>query len=116
VEALRGVNYLWRIDEFPANNFDSAVQMGVIAQEVEKIVPEVVHTDAKGYKSVEYSKLVALLIEAVKEQQKIIDGQKSDINKLKSDAGRIEKLEADIASFKSLLEGLNKNAKPAKNN
>ena len=41
-------------------------QIGVIAQEVEDIFPQVVHTDSQGYKSVEYSKLVAPLIEAVK--------------------------------------------------
>jgi len=114
VLALQGVNYLWRTDEFPGKGFDTSLQMGVIAQQVESIVPEVVRTDEKGFKSVEYSKLVALLIEAVKEQQKIIDEQKSDLNKLKSDSGKIEKLEADMANMKLLLEGLNKTAKPAK--
>jgi hypothetical protein len=52
VLALRGVNYSWRTDEFPEKGFDSSKQMGLIAQEVEKIVPEVVSTDSKGYKSV----------------------------------------------------------------
>ncbi len=112
VLALRGVNYLWRIDEFPKNNFDTTLQLGVIAQEIEKIVPEVVRTDEKGYKSVEYSKLVALLIEAVKEQQKIIEQQKAELTFLKSDAVRIKKLEGEMNNLKLMIEALNKDTKP----
>jgi hypothetical protein len=61
VTQLRGVSYDW-IDSSRGNGR----QIGVIAQEVEQVLPEVVHTDSQGYKSVEYSKLVAPLIEAVK--------------------------------------------------
>ncbi|MEO7531748.1 MAG: tail fiber domain-containing protein, partial [Sediminibacterium sp.] len=104
VLALRGVNYLWRRDEFPEKNFDDTKQLGVIAQEVEKIIPEVVRTDEKGFKSVEYSKMVALLIEAIKDQQKTIDEMKADIKNLKSEAGRVTKLEADMARLKALVE------------
>jgi hypothetical protein len=48
-------------------NFPEGRHIGVIAQDVEKVIPEIVHTAADGYKSVEYAKLVAVLIEAVKE-------------------------------------------------
>ena len=41
--------------------------IGVIAQQVEEVVPELVHTNSKGFKSVSYGNLVALLIEAIKE-------------------------------------------------
>ena len=50
-------------------------QIGVIAQEVEKIIPEVVHGDET--KSVSYGNLVGLLIEAIKELKKEIDDLKS---------------------------------------
>ena len=40
--------------------------MGLVAQDVERVFPEVVYTDSQGYKSVAYDKLVAPLIEAVK--------------------------------------------------
>lgn len=56
-------------------------KMGLIAQNVEKVVPEVVATDADGMKSVDYSSLVALLIEAVKEQQVMIDELKEAVAK-----------------------------------
>ena len=46
---------------------------GVIAQEVEQVLPEVVSTDEQGFKSVAYGNLVGLLVEAIKEQQAEID-------------------------------------------
>jgi hypothetical protein len=69
---LRGVNYEWRYGDFPDRNFPDGTQIGVIAQEIEKVFPEIVLTGADGYKSVDYSKLTAILIEAMKEQQEKI--------------------------------------------
>ena len=67
IAALRGVSYEWKRDEFPDKNFSKGTQIGLIAQEVEEVFPELVHTEKEGYKSVSYSNLVAPLIEAVKE-------------------------------------------------
>jgi hypothetical protein len=47
--------------------------VGVIAQEIEAVLPEVVETREDGYKAVDYKKIVPLLIQAIKEQQKQID-------------------------------------------
>ena len=58
--------------------------IGVIAQEVEEILPEIVDTRDNGYKAVDYSKLTALLIQSVKEQQVIIDNLKSRIETLEN--------------------------------
>lgn len=52
--------------EFDWVNTDKK-SIGVIAQQVEEVVPELVHTNSKGYKSVSYGNLAALLIEAIKE-------------------------------------------------
>jgi len=68
---MRGVRYD-RID-LPA----SGRHVGLIAQEVEAVMPEVVSTDAAGMKSLAYANLVAVLIQAVKEQQVQIDGLKA---------------------------------------
>jgi len=57
--------------------------MGVVAQEVEEIVPEVVRTTAEGTKAVAYHELVGLLIEAIKEQQEQIKEQQLQISDLK---------------------------------
>ena len=63
---LRGVSYYWKQDEFPEKNFDRFKHYGFIAQEVEKIIPDVVGTDDNGWKAVRYTGFTPLLVEAVK--------------------------------------------------
>lgn len=99
VLALEGVMYHWKQESFPGIFTDSTLQMGLIAQEVEKIIPEVVETDKEGYKSVEYSHLVALLIEAMKEQEKTIADLKSELAS-KED---MEKLKKELAQLKAYV-------------
>ena len=53
-------------------------KVGVIAQEVEEVLPEVVHTDTEGMKSVDYGKMVGVLIEAIKELKQEIDELKGN--------------------------------------
>jgi hypothetical protein len=60
-------------------------------QEVEKIFPEVVSTDDKGYKTIDYGKLTPALVEAVKEQQKEISDLKKDIDELKKMVQKLSK-------------------------
>jgi hypothetical protein len=67
VMALAGVEFDWVESDKAA--------IGVIAQQVEEVVPELVHTNESGYKSVSYGNLAALLIEAVKELKTIVDNK-----------------------------------------
>lgn len=53
-------------------------KVGVIAQEVEEVLPEVVKTDTEGMKSVDYGKMVGVLIEAIKDLKKEIDELRSN--------------------------------------
>jgi hypothetical protein len=69
VETLRGVWY-HKIGEEDR-------KVGVIAQEVEEVLPEVVKTDAEGMKSVDYGKMVGVLIEAIKELKSEVDELKT---------------------------------------
>ncbi len=62
VEQLRGVSFEWK-DKAQ----DAGTQIGMIAQEVETVLPELVSTDGDGYKSLAYDKMTAVLLEAVKE-------------------------------------------------
>lgn len=66
---IRGVTFKRTDDDLNPDK----VHAGVIAQEVEAVLPEVVETDSNGTKSVAYGNLVGLLIEAVKEQQQQIE-------------------------------------------
>ena len=65
IQALRGVTWEWR-EEAPEDAKEQP-GIGVIAQEVEKVFPELVETTPEGLKKVNYEGLIAPLIEAVKE-------------------------------------------------
>ena len=66
VQTLRGVRYHYRQD-IAGHPLPQGEQVGVIAQEVEKLYPELVTTGADGYKAVNYAQLAPVLIEAIKE-------------------------------------------------
>ena len=74
VSKLRGVNYFWK-DE----NRETSKQVGFIAQEVEKVLPEVVHTNEDGIKSLAYQNMVPVLVEAIKELKAEIDELKKKV-------------------------------------
>jgi hypothetical protein len=63
---------------------DTGRHVGVIAQEVHEVLPEIISEDSKGLKSLDYGKLTPLLIEAIKEQQKIINELKEKVQKLEA--------------------------------
>ena len=101
VLSLRGVNFRWK-DSKPDDN----LHMGMIAQEVEKVVPEVVHTadDEMKTKAVEYQYVVGLLVEAIKAQQQIQQQQQSQLqDQLQKQQREIENLKAEIHSLKGKL-------------
>lgn len=67
VVKLQPVDFYWRSAEFPERHFGSAQSYGLIAQEVEQVLAELVVKDEQGYKMVDYSKLPLLLLQAVKD-------------------------------------------------
>ena len=72
LDGIRGVRFDWRDNGKPS--------VGVIAQEVEKVLPEAVHSDEDGMKSVSYDMLIGVLIETVKDQQKRIEDLENKLN------------------------------------
>lgn len=69
-------------------------QIGFIAQEVEKLIPEVVHTDNEGYKSIDYSKFSPFIIKAIQEQQQLIEQlEKANKQLIKSNEAILKRLE-----------------------
>jgi len=76
VTQLRGVNFCWK-----DNNI---LSMGLIAQEIETVIPEVVETSSNGEKSVSYGNIVGLLIESIKDQQTQINQLKQIIDNMRS--------------------------------
>ena len=90
VKSLRGVYFNWDQKSFPTKEFSDKTELGFIAQEVEEVLPEVVTKDKtkEEYRSVKYDKVVALLVEAIKEQQKKIDSLTIKVNKLSQKINR----------------------------
>ena len=80
VSQLRGVEFDWNDKQEVHSGHD----VGVIAQDVEKVLPELVDTRKDGYKAVKYEKMVALLIEAIKDLQEENKLIRSELENLKS--------------------------------
>ncbi|MBX3034915.1 MAG: tail fiber domain-containing protein [Bdellovibrionaceae bacterium] len=90
IQRLQGVSYDW----IEAERFGNQHQVGFIAQDVEQVYPEVVHTDQRtGFKSVAYDKLVAPVIESLK----------ALIARLSATDERVTALEAENARLKAYL-------------
>jgi hypothetical protein len=98
VEQLRGVSY----DLSPGGKHE----VGVIAEEVGQVVPEVVTYEANGKdaRGVDYSRLTALLIEATKEQQKEIQHQQAV---LRTQASAIRDLKSELQATRQTLQKVN---------
>ena len=78
--ALSGYSYYLKSDP------EHTRQIGVMAQELERTYPELVIEDQEsGYKRVHYPQITAVLIQAIKEQQQIIDLQQNQIDLLKKE-------------------------------
>ncbi len=73
VKNLDGVRYNYDKEAFPEKKFPEKAQVGLIAQDVNQILPEVVNIDNEGYYSIGYGSIVPVLIEAIKEQQTRIE-------------------------------------------
>ena len=101
--ALRPVHYFWRADEFPQQHFGDSRSYGLIAQDVERTLPELVVTQEDGYKAVDYGKLPLLTIQAVTELTADHDVTKSDVKALKEEN---EVLKARLAQLERLIKHL----------
>jgi len=86
IRKISGNTYDWKEDMKEFHGFEGN-DVGVIAQEIEAVLPQLVTTRETGYKAVKYDKLVALLIEGIKEQQIQIENLKLEVEGLKKQKG-----------------------------
>jgi hypothetical protein len=91
--ALQPITYHWKKD---FAGYTSAKQIGFSAQEVEQYFPELVLTDAQGYKSIDYSRMTVVIVEAFKEQQAQLTRQSE----------KMQHLERELAGMKQLLQSI----------
>ena len=111
VAQLQPVHYYWHATEFPERRFGDTRAYGLIAQDVEQVLPELVVTNDDGYKAVDYSKLPLLTIQAIKELKAENDGMQrtiADLQKeLRAAIDASDVLRARLAAEQGRWNGLN---------
>jgi hypothetical protein len=93
VRALRPVHFYWRADEFPQRAFGADRTYGLVADDVEAVLPEIVSIDAEGFKRIDYSALPLLAIQAIGELKTENDRLAAQNAEL---AARIARIEAQL--------------------
>jgi hypothetical protein len=99
IEAISGYFYHWQNNDHEQNR-----QMGVIAQEIQAQFPEIVGKNQDGYLTVDYSKLTAPLIEAVKQLSKEVSLQNEQIEILKAQNGTLEVIMTENNQLRKEIE------------
>jgi hypothetical protein len=97
---LRGVTFEWKPTD--SMNFSEGRQIGFIAQEVEKVLPELVMTDQNGVKSVAYANVVPVLVEAIKTQQKKIEALEKQTAEIAEIRAQVAELLAAMHEMKAI--------------
>ena len=92
VASLQPVNFYWRADEYSDKHFGMSQTFGLIAQDVEKVLPELVTSDEQGYKAVRYSALPMHMLQAIKDLKAENDELKQHVEQQNERLRRLEAL------------------------
>lgn len=98
VKRLKGVNFSWKDQE-------GSNKLGLIAQEVQEVVPELVFQNQQdGYYGVHYQDAIGLLVEAIKEQQKQIEALQQANDQLKAEANSLTALQQKVKDMEAMIQ------------
>ena len=103
---LRGVTYDYDRAQWPDKNFPAGNQIGFVAQDIEKVFPELVTKDEKGYRSVAYTGVIPVLVEAVKTLKIQLDDKQKQIDELRANNAELKRQNAEIADLKKQMAEL----------
>ncbi len=95
---LQPVHFDWKTEDYPELHLGTSRSFGLIAQEVEKVLPELVTTDERGFKAVKYSQLPLLLLQAVRELKAENDGLRQQVETQK------QEFHSELETIKQLLQ------------
>jgi hypothetical protein len=104
IMSLRGINYDWKVDTYRDKGFSKDRQIGLIAQDVEKVLPELVSSDSEGFKSIHYDKLTAVLVEAMKELNAKNLALEKENALLRERLASLEKISERVARLETLMQ------------
>ena len=93
---LRGVAFSWDTSQPRASQLGPQREIGLIAQEVERVLPQIVSTHPDGYKSVDYAKLSAFLVEVVKSQKARLETQQ---DRIETQQRQLEELQRQVGEL-----------------
>jgi hypothetical protein len=79
---MRGVRYFWKTDRLYDSGKETKEEIGFIAQELNHVLPEVVFGSEETIFQVKYPDIIALCIEAIKEQSVLLDIKEEKLNRL----------------------------------
>jgi hypothetical protein len=107
------VAFSWRADEFPELHFSTEPTIGLIAQDVESVLPEFVYEGDNGYKGVRYERLPVLLLEGVKElkaendalREQVVTQDAAHLAEIQTLQEQNASLEARLAAIEQRLNG-----------
>jgi hypothetical protein len=100
VRSIKTYYYTWNSEAEPGMALKEGRQIGVLAQDVEKIFPELVSENRYGFKSVDYARLSAITLAAIGEQQSMIESQQSQIQRLSDEVETLKLLLNNLLSAK----------------
>jgi hypothetical protein len=106
LSSLQPVHYFWRAADFPEQLFGNSQNLGLIAQDVEQVFPELVETDRDGFKAVNYSALPLLTIQAVKELKAENDALKHRVADLETQAGENHTLKQRLGDLERVISDI----------
>ena len=105
VSQLVPKTYHWRSEEYPNKKFGTQKEYGLVAQDVEKIFPDMVENNSNGLKAIHYERLPILTVQAVKEMKSLYDHEKKfreDLSiRLNTTANQLKSATEELASVKT---------------
>jgi hypothetical protein len=96
--------FYWKIEEFKEKHFSTKKQIGFIANEVETIIPEAVHTDKEGIKYIEYDKITPVMVGSIQELSLKITALENENIALKQKIAGYDQLALKVASLESIIQ------------
>lgn len=108
ISSLSPKTFYYKIDEYPALGFSNTLQYGLIAQEVEKVLPSFVNPtsfpgETTSFKTVNYVGLIPILLQGIKEQMAVNEQQKTEIEDLKAKLAQYEALSTRLDRLEAVL-------------
>jgi DNA-binding transcriptional MerR regulator len=110
ISKIRGVYFNWNNDIEAAKDLGTQKEIGVIAQEIEPYLPELVSTDKDGYKGFDYPRLSVFLVEVCRAQEGSIEAQQKEIETQQKQLDEQKKINEDM---KARLDKLEEKLAPA---